>query len=562
MADNITQGRRRGGIYVRLSREGDGAKLSDQITMCQRLAEANDIEVVKVYDADNGLSGFTGVHRAGWSGMLTDVQAGRLDILLAQSEDRFTRQVGEKETLTVLCAEMGVVWLTVKDGLVDPKTADGEFFSILRGGLARMESRRKSERTLQRNTERRLRGEVPRGGVRPFGYGVVVGTRTVRRLNSVTGEYESVEVEKWDIDQLHPDEAPLLAAAYQYLLDQDADDSTGLSTIKRMFNAAGVRTVNGNVWDLPKIEKVLRRGRNAGFVEHAAKDPVTGRRSVWASKVLSADGDPVRGAWETIVDDATYEAAMARLTDPRRALKRPREARHLMSSIAKCVCGVRLRTGGRGSASETAYRCGVHQDSAPKPTGVRHVSIRCFDLDAFVAREVARALVFAPRSAIPDPDADSLAALHVALSDTNKARHNLLELVEDSGFDATQIKAKSLLLNAKADQIRKQIRAIAQQNARAEMLAHVTGSMLVTNPADAFGLPSSGVRVSFDRASQLLIELVSKFEALPLAQRRALVRGLVDVTVTHGRGVHRIKVKHLVVTELNKTDAESEGANE
>lgn len=558
MADNITQGRRRGGIYVRLSREGEGAKLADQVTMCQRLADANEVDVVKVYDADNGVSAFTGAQRDGWNDMLADVQAGRLDILLAQSEDRFTRQVGEKEMLTVLCAEMGVVWLTVNDGLVDPKTADGEFFSILRGGLARMESRRKSERTLQRNAERRLRGEVPRGGVRPFGYGVVVGTRTIRRLSSATGEYESVEVEKWDIDQLHPVEAPLVGAAYQYLLDQDADDSTGLSTIKRIFNAAGVTTVNGNVWDLPKIEKVLRRGRNAGFVEHASKDPETGRRQVWASKVLDGEGNPIRGSWETIVDEATYAAAMARLTDPRRALKRPHEARHLLSSIAKCVCGVRLRTGGRGSASDTAYRCGVHQDSAPKPVGVRHVSIRCSQLDAHVAREVARALMLAPRSAVPDPDADSLSALYVALSDTNKARHNLLDLVEDSGFDLAQIKAKSLVLRVRADQIRTEIRAIAQQNARAEMLAHVTGSMLTRNPPDAFGNPAEGVRVSFDGAAALLDELVTKFRALPLGQRRALVRGLLEVTVTHGRGAKRIRVRHLVVTELN----EPEGADE
>ena len=551
--------RRRGGIYVRLSREGEGTKLGDQIAMCKSLAEANDIDVVKVYDADNGVSAFSGAQRDGWSEMLMDVQAGRLDIILAQSEDRFTRQVGEKETLTLLCAEKGVVWLTVNDGLVDPKTADGEFFSILRGGLARMESRRKSERTLQRNAERRLRGEVPRGGVRPFGYGVVVGTRTIRRLNKTTGEYESVEVEKWDIDKLHPEEAPLVAAAYQYLLDQDQDDSTGLSTIKRMFNAMGVTTVNGNVWDLPKVEKVLRRGRNAGFVEHAAKDPETGRRQVWPSKVVDANGNPIRGSWETIVDDATYEAAMARLTDPRRALKRPREARFLMSSLARCVCGVRLRTGGRGSAAETAYRCGVHQDSAPKPAGVRHVSIRCGELDDYVAGHVARALMFAPRSAIPDPDADTLTALHIALSDINKARHKLLDLVEDSGFDPTHIKAKSLALQAKADGISRQIRAISQQNARAAMLAHVTASMLSTHDSDAFGDPVGGTRVSFDGSVALHRELVDRFNSLPLVQRRALVRGLVDVTVTHGRGVHRVKVRHLVATDLNE-NGEGDGA--
>jgi len=174
---NIGPTPRRGGTYVRLSKAAtDAAKLDDQISMCRRLAEAHEIEVVEVYE-DDGISAFTGKERPGWERMLGDVRDGKIDILLAQSEDRFARQVLHKENLTILCAERGVTWLTVNDGAVDPRTADGEFFSILRGGLARMESRRKAERQRVRNEEMRQRGESPRGGVRPFGYGVVVGRR-------------------------------------------------------------------------------------------------------------------------------------------------------------------------------------------------------------------------------------------------------------------------------------------------------------------------------------------------------------------------------------------------
>lgn len=551
--------RRRGAIYVRLSREGEGTKLNDQIAMCQKLADSQGIDVVRIYDADNGVSAFTGSLRDGWNQLLVDVQAGVLDIILAQSEDRFTRQVWEKEMLTLLCAEKGVTWLTVNDGLVDPKTADGEFFSILRGGLARMESRRKSERTLQRNAERRLRGDGPRGGLRPFGFGVPDGTRVVRRLNKTTGEYENHEVTNWDTTKIHPVEAALVRKAYEFLLSRDVDDSSGLSAIKRMFNASGLRTVRGNVWDLPKVEKVLRRGRNAGFEMHASIDPTTGRRAVWPSKVLDADGRQVKGAWETIVDEATYEAAMARLTDPRRALKRPREARYLMSSIAICACGVRMRAAGRAKG-EGAYRCGVHQGAAPKEPGVKHVSIRCSDLDDYVSGQVAHALMVAPRSAIPDTDADTLASLHIALGKTNEARTALLDLVEDSGFDRNQVKAKSLLLKAKADVISGQIREIAQANARAEMLAHVTASVMVNDAVDAFGNPSGGQRASFEQAANLHSELVDRFKALPLTQRRALVRGLVDVKIQHGRGVGRIRVWHKVATCLNDPGEQDSGS--
>ena len=103
-------------------------------------------------------------------------------------------------------------------------------------------------------------------------------------------EYVTVEVDKWDIDQLHPEEAPLVAAAYLYVLE--APEGTGLSTVTTVFNHFGVTTVNGNPWDLPKVEKVLRRGRNAGFLEHMAKGPVTGKKPSWSSQVLDAEGMP------------------------------------------------------------------------------------------------------------------------------------------------------------------------------------------------------------------------------------------------------------------------------
>ena len=48
--------------------------------------------------------------------MLVDAQAGELEVLLAQSEDRFTRQPAEKETLMLTCVASGITWLTVNEG--------------------------------------------------------------------------------------------------------------------------------------------------------------------------------------------------------------------------------------------------------------------------------------------------------------------------------------------------------------------------------------------------------------------------------------------------------------
>jgi site-specific DNA recombinase len=136
---------RRGGIYVRMSQSRGEMKIEQQEAQGRKLAQDHGIEIVAVY-VDDGISATYFKDRPGWAQMLRDIQAGDLDVLLAQSEDRFTRQVGEKEALMLACVGSGVTWLTVNDGQVDPATADGEFFSTLRAGLARMESRRKAER--------------------------------------------------------------------------------------------------------------------------------------------------------------------------------------------------------------------------------------------------------------------------------------------------------------------------------------------------------------------------------------------------------------------------------
>jgi site-specific DNA recombinase len=554
-----TAGQRRGGIYLRLSREAGSIKMDDQLAMCQKEADLHGIEVVRVY-RDDGVSSFKFKERSGWTEMLRDVQAGKLNVLVAQAEDRFTRQPFEKETLMALCAAAGVTWQTVSDGHLDPSTSDGEFFSHLRVGLARQESHRKRERVKQRNAERRLRGDVPLG-VRPFGYGVPrVGVkkkvrRPVRDESGEVTEYVEVEVDDYDVSLLHPVEAPLIWAAYQYVLD--CETGTGLSTIATMFNLCDVKTVNGKPWDLPKIEKVLRRGRNAGFVEHRAKDPATGKLAVWPSKVLDAKGDPVRGEWETIVDEATYASVMLKLEDPERALKRPREARHLMSSLARCQCGTLLRTSGRNKG-ESAYRCGVHQGASHKTIGLKHVSIRCSELDELASEAVVDALLSAPHATAPDPEANELHALQASLAETNRALARLLDLVEDEDFDPAVVKAKNLSLKRRADSTKAQIAELKSRSARAALLVEASASVFDPSPVDAFGDPLGGRRVSFELAARRREGLLTKFKSLPLDQRRALVRGYLDVTVTHGRGSSRVEIKHLVATALNEPDREGE----
>ena len=188
---------KRAGVYCRISKNDPTVpKVKVQEDDCRRLAAAAGYEVTAVY-VDDGISGSTFKNRPGWQQLLSDTAAGRLDVIVAVEEERFTRQPMEKEMLALACTSAGVVWHTVRGGTVDPATAEGEFISGLTGLLARREVRRKAERQRSGNEARRARGE-PLTGVRPFGF----------ELNRIDHREDEAAEVRWASEQISSRAAP------------------------------------------------------------------------------------------------------------------------------------------------------------------------------------------------------------------------------------------------------------------------------------------------------------------------------------------------------------------
>ena len=234
----------------------------------------------------------------GWEQLIADVKSGKLDVILAVEEERFTRQPLEKELLAVECVKGGVTWHTVRGGVVDPATADGEFMSALAGALARREVRRKAERQKAANSARRLRGE-PILGIRPFGF----------ELNRV---------------EHRADERPQkLQWAYQVLLGGGS-----LYSILKAWNQRGVKTSRGNRWSYATLQQTLKRPRNAALVEDNGE-------------ILEG----ITAKWKPIVSRDDWQSVCDLLSDPERRISPSREPRWLCAGIAKCsVCGQPLRS--------------------------------------------------------------------------------------------------------------------------------------------------------------------------------------------------------------------------
>jgi site-specific DNA recombinase len=479
---------KRAGIYCRMSKSKGDIKIEQQEAACRKLAAAHDLEVVDVY-VDDGISAYTGKVRPDWTRLLEDVQAGRLDVLLAQSEDRFTRQPMEKETLLIACVAKGVEWLTVNDGRVDPATADGQFFSVLRAGLARMESTRKGERQRQSNDHRAASGMVRVGGPRPLGWD----------KDKVTLEPAEAKELRWAIDQV-------LAGASVF-------------SIVRRWNDIGFVSSKGQPWQTVTVKQVLTRSRMAGLVTHRG-EIVQG----------------IKAEWETICTPEEWRDACTILNSKKQP-QNNREPKWLLSGIAKCECGLPMRYARNGS-NQRAYRC-FAKIASLKPD-VQHVTIAQDQADHRAIEGVISALLFSGQGQTPDPDAAALADLHDGLRKVNEARARLADAVAADVLTLQEVAVRKASLVAEATETEAAIAAITARNAQAALMHEAKAGLW------------SGPKVSIMEAAKVKADLRKRFEGLSLEQKRGLIRGLVDVVVHRGRGSERVEVTHLVATSLNE----------
>src|SRR6478609_5065161 len=157
-------------IYSRISadREGAGLGVQTQEADSRDLAASLAAEIVAVY-TDNDLSAYSGKPRPGYLRLLDDIDAGRVDVVLAWHTDRLHRSPVELERYAEVCRPRGVITHTVKAGLIDLSTASGLMVARILGSVARHEVDHMIERQ-KRAKLRSAEAGTYKGGRRPFGY--------------------------------------------------------------------------------------------------------------------------------------------------------------------------------------------------------------------------------------------------------------------------------------------------------------------------------------------------------------------------------------------------------
>ena len=317
-------------IYARYSSENQReASIADQFRICREFARKQGWTIAKEY-SDAAVSGAT-LLRSGFQAMMASALRKEVDVVLAESLDRFSRDQEDTAGLFKRLTFAGVSIVTLAEG-------DITFLHIgLKGTMNAMFLKELADKT-----RRGLRGRVELGKA---GGGVSFGYRIVRRFeNGVvsTGEREIVA-----------EEAEIIRRIFkQYLTGAPPRQ------IAKELNRDGVRGPRGALWSPSTIHGNPKRGlgilHNELYIgrmvwnrQRFLKDPDTGKRVTRLnpeSEWVISDVPHLR-----IIDDELWAGVQARYATVQhkwskapegRRFNQFRQPKYLFSGLTKCgECG-------------------------------------------------------------------------------------------------------------------------------------------------------------------------------------------------------------------------------
>ncbi|MFF4600608.1 recombinase family protein [Amycolatopsis sp. NPDC001319] len=312
-------------IYARQSRDntGKGLAVERQVELARKLAESRDLGPCLDPIIDNDVSASTGKTREGYERLLSLVEAGQLDAIVAYHPDRLLRSLVEMEHLIALCEKHGVRIMTVA-GDIDLSTDMGRLVGRILASVARGEVERKGRRQKDAAVQAAQQGAPPSRGA--FGHA---------RWHRRDGERYQPPAEQVAA------EADAVRGCYEGLF---AGKSPGRMADE--LNEAGHRTTRGNLWTRSEVRAMLLNPRNAG--------------------VRYLHGERVGlGNWPAIVSEETWLAAKSLLDDPARRTSPGSARKWLGGGLYLCgLCNESDMASSRRWKGERGYRCrtGMHNN--------------------------------------------------------------------------------------------------------------------------------------------------------------------------------------------------------
>lgn len=214
--------------YARVSSDKDAMlhSLSSQVSYFSKMIQSHESwKYVGVY-SDEGITG-TKSNRQGFTKMILDAKAGKIDIIVTKSLSRFARN-------TVDCLktirEMKAINVDIffEEQNIHTLSSNGEFLISLLAGYAQEESRQCSENTLWRVRKNFKEGK-PYGGSSMLGYKLEKGRFTVV-----------------------PEEAEVVRRIFDLYLA-----GNGFCKICRILTDGGIKSYTGKAWNKSAVGEVI-----------------------------------------------------------------------------------------------------------------------------------------------------------------------------------------------------------------------------------------------------------------------------------------------------------------
>lgn len=276
-----------------------------QIEDCTREAERRSWPVVEVF-TDNDVSASKSKPRPEYQRLLSSIESGHIDAVVVWDIDRLTRTPMELESFIIITDRHRVALASV-GGEVDLSTPQGQLTARIKGNVARHEVQQMSRRLKRKFQENAKEGKPH--GVTPFGY---------RREHIIDDQGRNAGYR----EVIDPAQAEAIRELYRMVIAGES-----LRSLAKYLNDNGFQTGRGNPFIGNVVGNMLKKPR------------YTGHRTV--NKQIVG-----KGVWEPIIDQDTYDQAIAVLTTPGRRHSRGLEPKYLLSGIALCGregCGAALR---------------------------------------------------------------------------------------------------------------------------------------------------------------------------------------------------------------------------
>ncbi|MGO9157845.1 recombinase family protein [Mycobacterium sp.] len=304
----------RAAIYVRISLDstGEGLGVARQEEDARAIIEQRGWTLAGVY-SDNSISASDSrKHRPRYADMQRDYAEGLFDALVVWDLDRLTRQPRQLEDWIDAAEGRGLALVTT-NGEADLTTDGGRMYARIKLAVARAEIERKSARHKRALQQHAKAGKVPHGP-RLFGY-------------TAGGNIE-------------PKESVIVTDVFERFYAGES-----LRSLARMLEDKKVPTRSGRPWNTRTVRDMLTNARYAGW-------------AVYQGEIATDnDGNLVRGKWEPLIGEDTFDVIQARLSDPSRKTNRVgTDRRYLGSSLYLCAeCDGLIKTVNGGK-----YFCSGH----------------------------------------------------------------------------------------------------------------------------------------------------------------------------------------------------------